>query len=383
MIKDEDIAQINENTVNSVLSYESAKEYIYKILNKNNSVSDPVHNLCILDALRVIMACEFGLHQNQIVYNIKSMDDRKAMASIQCNRGDGFYYIFIGKNFLLKENNLTFLRDVLHEYGHLKLYFDLKNGKKFPASIVTDSEKYKYANDWQRHGADVRYFSNNNEFGADKFSYDKLKEWIKERKSKGLTTKNLKVCKRVLTKSERKRIYGYRLSKLEYALWKCVNKILGVEDKCITEIRDGSVDVLTVIWEQNKKYPLAVNSKSIKESYRDLAYYFNEEDLDFKRNSSDYRQKKVFVATRKMRVLLADKFGISSNEIGFMFDDGGNECKVIDARRYNKNSKLSFYIVCPERKIDTYSSVREYITDVMQKIEKMIEERKEIAENGQ
>lgn len=380
IIMDEMVKRIKENRINPNLTYEYAKKYILNCLNSDLEEVSPEKNEGILESLRVIIACEFGLHQNQIVYNVANSHPRTTNASIQTSRGDGYYYLTVEKQYLYSAKTIYFLRSVLHEYGHLKLYFDLMNGKIVPNPVCSNEEKYRYANDWQRHGAGARYLSDDNEYLANCFAYAKMLEWIREIK-KSADCKLIHKNKRIIKKEKSKERKSHTINKIEYKLWKLFNVILGIEDKKIVTDGDFSNHTTTTLWQINKKIPMPVNAETVENAKRNLMSMVIYKDQDFKTGNFDYKAYRIFVATNYLKIITARKLGITAEEIGFFWGEDG-EISVINARKYNKNSKLQAYVVCSKERIGTYDSLEDYIEEVKPKLDLLVDEVKNLRELG-
>jgi len=334
------VANINERGLD--ITYETAKENLeYLLAEEENVQSDEEIAVHMLILARRIMAEELGIDVKDIKFIIKPMN-KQIIAGVRRYKGDNTYTICINSNKIKCCKEISLLYSVLHEFGHIDLIRRELLGQNVPYALFRDDEEYEKLSAWQKAGVIFKYMSNDNEFYANLFACNKLKQLIKGAKQRYGNNERLREF--MLYRNYEK--FLACASNIEGTIlqfgWKGVNRTLSIKDSDCATLEPCSMGYI-----ETAKHSLEIYEEAgLRKSTQDAIIYVDAVNKAvagqlIRHQDSEYTGDGVKLAyTNYMCMLLCEKLGLDKDKIGFIQD--------------NVQEKLMDFVWCDSDKLYGY-----------------------------
>lgn len=356
----QEIADINSVINKKELSLTDAKNYLlYYVSYPEVKLMDKIN---LLVALKTIFLDEFNLNDMKIRYIVGDFSQLNLEAFHESARGDNYIYMGVDITFLDESKKIMFLRTMLHEYGHLKMYAKAKSGGKVPKSVVPKRDVYE-SSKWQMIGALSRYCSAGNERFANVFANQKLNELQKSARklSKNSYIVQKKNNLKMLQLIDDFVFYG---GKFIFGVWSVSNTVFCIKSPKKWREFDNTISYGHILDEENKVRPLVFYNNEDKKAGDYVRHHKSTKETSIKGLSAEKKLKTLVLAFDKYSVVMASKLGVKPDEIGFMLSDYYTNCEYINLRDINPNSPLLGYFIYPHDKIKDVQSIGEFFEEL-------------------
>jgi len=355
----EKIADINSVINKKEMSESEAKSVLKKYIRYTEK--SMAGNIDVLVALKRLLAQEFDMKGFQIRYVVDDFSDRNFEAFHESTRGDDV--IIIGVDIeLLNSTKTYFLMTVLHEYGHLRTFLKSRGGKKVPKSVLV-SDDMDGANWWQVIGAYSRYGSCGNERRADKFAHKTMKKLVNNEIAEYKSRHLMKVRRDVLKFQLKDDIkyHGYRVI---YGVWLVGNTIFGIKQDKMFRVFKNTDRYDLQIGAAHSEFPEFFSCKDAKHVEEYVKYHKKQKDSSIKGLSCTTKMIALARAFNRYGLLMAQKCGVSADEIGFMFSDYYIYPEYVKTREANPDSPLWGYFIYPTKRVKDVESIGEFFEEL-------------------
>lgn len=354
------IEDINRVISENAMSIDLAEIYLKNYLNSSKvELFDKVN---LLTALKSIFSKEW-VHNIKIEYCIEDFSNIHALAYHEATRGDGKIILGVDIDFLINADKLSFLKTIMHEYGHLNEFLKCKKGRKKRESVFL-SENIVKENKWQIMGALARYGSCGSERKADNFANSRLRKWLNNETKNGTNKSVIIKAKKELKISRTKESTKYFMCKMFYGVWHSVNKICRIKESENCWVFANKISDDERIWETNSKYPISFTNKDKAYAKSYIKYHKTKKDKSIKGLSYEKKLKSLVGAFEKYSIVMADKKGISPDEFGLMYSQHYKKAEYIRTRETNPQSSLQGYFVYPTKRVQEVESIGEFLEEL-------------------
>ena len=360
LLTKQEIADINSVINKREMSESEAQNVLTKYIRYPDVDVDTKLNLLV--ALKVLLTKEFQVKDLQIKYVIDDFSSLDCLALLEAMRGDDTIIIGVDQEFLANAQKIHFLKTMLHEYGHFKMFLSTRSGKRTRKSVKVSGD-IDDATWWQAIGAIFRYCSCGSERYADKFAHKEMYKLVKS-EIRFFKTKYLEDVRRKAKYSQIKDDVKYYTSGVLFVLWCVGNTIFRVKQDKMYKVFQNNISNDKLLWEVNLKCPLVFEEKIVDNPEEYISHHIAEKDRSIKGFHNVKKLRILAGAYLKYSLMMASKCGVHPQELGFLFSEYYSKPEYINTRDKNPDSPLLGYFIYPTSRAQEVQSLGEFFRDL-------------------
>ena len=308
-------------------------------------LSDLAKKEHLLKALKVLMAKRLGLDVNSVRFVITTQG-KNVGASVLRNKGDGTFDIAINEVNINLIDVDSFFIAILHEFGHIDLMLKESRGEIVPEALFTDSLQREKLNGWQNLGYLFKYSSDPNEYYANMFAFNCVREFVEKYGKQCHKSVSIRKLRKKCNIEEFSTALAYVEAKILRAGWVGISKVLRIKEADCSAYEPCSSGFIEIAMSINQ----ILEAEGLRDSEQEAVIYLahvNRILKDCKENNEpapDYNESAKMVYTSYCCMLLAGVLGLEKDQLSQCYDNNQEEkIKFINTAKFRKNSPLYGY----------------------------------------